>query len=198
MPRSVYLYKQTLILPCRNWNSSFGDFNFNLINSRSLQKPTECAQKMVFTWIFLSWKVHICDDILKTDSETFNCDRLHWHFPLSSVQRTPYLTRTLCNKHSIRAESTLSPHTLMPLLLPLNCPLIYCTHPSARLRLYTRIDNLTCEQTCSKMPDWHFWNDSKRLACTFFSFSFLDPIAPGVGATPKTSPKLKSEIQVHH
>lgn len=135
MPYSVYLYKQTLTLPCRNCNSSFGDFNFNLINSifvlGSYRNPP--CTKMVFTQIFLSWKVHICNDILKTDSETFNCDRQHWHFHLSSVQRTPYLTRTLCNKHSIRAESTLSPHTLMPLLLPLNCPLIYCTHPSARI-----------------------------------------------------------------
>lgn len=53
-----------------------------------------------------------------------------WHVSRHHTQ-THRHTHALRNRCLISVESTLSPHTLMLFLLPLNCPL-YCTHPSAR------------------------------------------------------------------
>lgn len=55
-------------------------------------------------------------------------------------------------------------------LLPLICPLIRRSHPSARTHLHKHIINYACEQTCSQMSDKHFLNNSKFycLAPTYY------------------------------
>lgn len=124
--------------------------------------------------ILLSWKA----DILKTDRLTLPSFVTAAH-SLPHTHTHMQQAFSYCWINSVATHAPASPASpASPELPPY---ILYTPIGTHRLQLYARFDNLTCEQTCSKMPDWHFWNVSKHLACAFF----FDPPAPGVGSTPK-------------
>lgn len=113
-------------------------------------------------------------------------------------------THALRNQRLIRVESTLSPQTLVLFLLPLPPPL-YTPIGTQRWRSLTSAYCLACEQTCSRMPEWHFWNTSSALTfgrcfCCCYCCVVVAAVAVvilvsdnmcglGLGATPANTDK---------
>lgn len=129
------------------------------LNVKTVRKFVWICTKIVLPWLSAPWKCKMLHRNI-----TFKACRVDTS--LITVPHTPHdppplhtHTRTLCNQRLIRAESTLSPQTLVLFLLPLPLPL-YTPIGMQRWRLHTSVGCLACEQTCSRMPDWHLWNNS--------------------------------------